>query len=243
MKRVTQVLTMIGLCTASSAYAQIDSPRAIKAQADAMRAAWKQSPTRPVGMTLELYGRVLFFDMLRNFVPVFKAQNDRQFMFEFAPDGETSERWSKLVTITSIKGAGAAQLDGAAMAESLFKNPAGCASGFFYKVLETRNLGGGLAVTMISKGCGSVAANAYPGAIAKSGEQNLVLHYRDAQNVYSLQYAVRGKGFMPSTPPISDAAARAQLAKFGNIRLCTPGAKDEACRTAQMLDNRRKTGQ
>ncbi|MBB5685205.1 hypothetical protein [Sphingobium boeckii] len=243
MTMIRAALALACLCPFNPAQAQIDSPQAIKAQADAMRAALKQSPVKPVGMTLGLYGKVLTFDMLRNFVPVFKAQNERQFLFEFAPDGETSERWSRLVTVTSVKGGGAARLDNAALAARLFRNEAGCAAGFFYKVLETRDLGSGLSMAMISKGCGKVAANAYPGAVGNSGEQNLVLHYRDAQNVYSVQYAIRGKGFAPATPPIPDAAARAQLAKFGTVRLCAPNATDAACRTALMLDKRSKTGQ
>lgn len=243
MKRIGRLLVITGLCAAIPAYGQEDSPQAIRAQADAMRAAWKQSPVKPVGMTLPLFGKLLVFDMLRPFVPAYKAQNDRQFIFEFVPDGETIEHWSKLVAITAVRGLGADPSDNATLAERMFRNEAGCASGYFYKVLEARDLGGGLSMAMISKGCGSVAANAYPGAVARSGEQNLVLHYRDAQNVYSVQYSVRGKSFAPSAPPISDAAARLQLAKFGTIRLCAPNAKDQACRTALMLDNRRKTGQ
>lgn len=239
MKRLVALLS---LACAWPAPAQVEEGAAIKPQAAAMREAWRKSPTRPVAVTVPLFGRVMMFDMIRGFVPAYKAQNGRQFIFEFLPDGQTFDNWTRMVTVTAVRDVGAAPKSDLDLAAAIVGSPAGCASAPFYRALNQRKIGDGTSVVTVSKGCAGTAPNAYPGAARDIGEQSLILHFRDAQNIYSLQYAVRAR-FVAGQPPVPDQAVMAKLALFGAVRLCPPNPADEACQTALNLDRRRANGQ
>lgn len=73
---------LLGLAMATPAIAQVEEGPAIKPAADAMREAWRQSPAKPVAITVPLFGRIMKFDMIRGFVPAYKAQNTRQFILD-----------------------------------------------------------------------------------------------------------------------------------------------------------------
>lgn len=232
---------MLALLIATPASAQVLEGAAIKPQADAMRKAWKASPTKPVGITVPLFGRIMAFDMIRNFVPAYQAQGADSFIFEFLPDGQNFDNWTQMVTITAARGLGADRRSDAEIAAAALSSPRGCAAGHFYRPLGQRALGGGLSQLMVSKGCASTAANAYPGASPGIGEQSIILVFRDRQNVYSLQYATRAR-FVSGKPPIADTAAPAAVAPFGNIRLCAQDATDAACKSVLEIERKRSGG-
>lgn len=235
-------LALLGLTIAAPSLAQVEEGPAIKPQADAMRQAWRQSPTKPVAITVPVFGRVIKFDMIRNFVPAYKAQNARQFIFEFLPDGETFDNWTRMVTVTGARGAGPDKRSDVELATAIFGNPAGCARGAFFRALGQRRTVDGVSLVTASKGCAGTAAGAYPGASASLGEQSLILHFRDGPNTYSVQYAMRAR-FVGGQPPVADKAVAATLAQFGNVRLCGPASTDAECRAAALLDQRRARGQ
>ncbi|MBK6491408.1 MAG: hypothetical protein IPF97_06815 [Sphingomonadales bacterium] len=232
---------LLGLAMATPAIAQVEEGPAIKPAADAMREAWRQSPAKPVAITVPLFGRIMKFDMIRGFVPAYKAQNARQFIFEFLPDGETFDNWTQMVTVTGAKGPGADTRNDLELAAAILGNPAGCAKSPFYRALGSAKTVDGVSQVMVTKGCAATASGAYPGATSSRGEQSLILHFRDAQNTYSLQFAVR-RSFLNGQPPIADKAAAGTLAQFGRVRLCSTSSTDAECRSAQLLERQRSLG-
>jgi hypothetical protein len=211
-------LGLLAAALATPTSAQVIEGEAMRPQADAMRKAWRASPAKPVAITVPLFGRVMRLDMLRNFVPAYQAQNGTNFIFEFLPDGQNFDSWTQMVTVTAVRGGGAARVADPDLASGIFNTPRGCESGHFYRPLGRRDMGDGVSAIMLSKGCAMTAANAYPGATGRKGEQSLIMHFRDAQNIYSLQYAVRGV-FAGGQPIIPDARVAAELQRFGAVSL------------------------
>ena len=126
-------------------------------------------------------------------------------------------------------------------AAAILGNPAGCAKSPFYRALGSAKTVDGVSQVMVTKGCAATASGAYPGATSSRGEQSLILHFRDAQNTYSLQFAVR-RSFLNGQPPIADKAAAGTLAQFGRVRLCSTSSTDAECRSAQLLERQRSLG-
>lgn len=206
------------LLTCSTASIAGDINEAIDAQAQAMRAAYRASPDRPIGVTFPLYERVLAFDMLRGFVPVYENVNGDFYITEFVPDGQSIESWTQMVTVTAQRNGAGSQLDHVTQASQTFDTLNGCNTGLVFKQLGQRQVHPDVSAVIISRSCKEVSGNAYVGAKA-TGEQNLILHFSDGRDVYTLQFAVRGP-FDRGKRPISDAQAIPQLAKFGTIKLC-----------------------
>ena len=213
----------------------------IESIADLQRQAWKQSPAKPLRRVMPLFDRVIAFDVPRNFVVSYQAQSPRHFIQELAPDGERTETWTKLVTVGSLRGAGAAPTTTAALADRLF-NPRACTTGPIYRVLGERVFAPGVKVTTISLGCASLPRGAYPAALAGAGEQDFVWLFRDATNVYTLKYSIRGKPWPVGRPPIPVADAERQLAVFGKVQLCTQNAPDAVCKQVMIFNIARKAG-
>lgn len=213
-------LAAIALTFTASASAQVVEGDAMKPAADSMRAAWKASPKKPVGVTVPLYGRVLAFDMLRPFVPAYQAQNDHSFIMEYLPDGQTFDNWTEMVTVTGVKGGAQMEYTHVELAEQLFDTLTGCDRGFYYRAMRQATADDVSAI-VVDRSCGHVDPAAYPGA-KDIGEQNLIVHFRDGKNSYSLQYSVRAK-YKKERAPIQDAQVEPMLARFGEITLCAKG--------------------
>lgn len=217
------LVALFALTASGSAAAQEIQGDAMRPAADAARAAWKASPRQPVGVTVPLYGRVLTFDMLRPFVPAYQAQNAQSFIMEYLPDGQTFDNWTEMVTVTAVKGGAQPEFTHAELVEQLFDTLTGCDRGFYYRMLQSVSAGDVSAV-VVNRSCAHVDLGAYPGA-KNIGEQNLIVHFRDNENSYSLQYSVR-RPYKNGKVPIPDTAVVPLLSRFGEITLC---AKDQVC--------------
>lgn len=217
------VLLALTLATSASAQVQVIEGDAMKPQADVMRSAWKASPKKPVGVTVPLYGRVMAFNMLRPFVPAYQAQNDHQFIMEYLPDGQNFDNWTEMVTVTGVKGGDQTELTHPQLVDQIFNTLDGCDRGFYYRSLRSASTGD-VSALVVNRSCAHVVPGSYPGA-ADIGEQNMIVHFRDGKNSYSLQYSVRRK-YKADKAPFTDATIETQLARFGEITLCT---KDEVC--------------
>lgn len=225
---------------AASAGAQVREGAAIAPQAEVMRKAWAASPTKPVQITVPLFGRIIAFDLLRDFVPAYEAKNASNYIMEFLPDGQNFQNWTRMVTVTGARGNGGTTIGHLDLAAGIFGGSQGCESGPFYIPMGERTIAPSVTEVTISRGCARVASDAYPGANG-AGEQSLILHYRDGENTYSLQYAERGP-FRNGAPPFTSAAVRGQLAKFGTVRLCALDATDAACKTVVGIERMRASG-
>ena len=227
------------LATAAAAQApDIQDAKALKPQRDAMRQVWKLQPGKPVTMTLPLYGRVMRIDMPAGFLPAYKVQARGEFLFEFTQGEETVENWKRLVTIRSVAGAGASTFDNDYLADSIFR-PRGCRVEPIYRVIERKDLGGGLSTLALVTGCGGAAGGLGAEKVRDTGEIDFIRLLRDGENLYSYAMAIRTRPFPASAPPASDAEGLAMLAAFGDVLLCKPDAADEPCRSIAQIERAR----
>ncbi|MFN3473402.1 MAG: hypothetical protein ACK4ZW_05090 [Blastomonas sp.] len=179
-----------------------------------------------------VFDRMMSFRLFDTFEPVYEAQNERQKILEFVPEGATVEDWSRMITLSAFSGAGAASVSTAEMQARFFNSTKGCETTNFSRVIVSGRMVDGTEYNLSSIGCGSTAAGGYPGAVSGRGEQFLALLLRDKQNVVVLQYAERGEGFAPGGEPISDETAKAVMSRFRSIAFCRSETPPSDCSIA-----------
>ncbi|MFL6844229.1 MAG: hypothetical protein ACJ8ER_05035 [Allosphingosinicella sp.] len=239
MKRLWLALAAGSLAASAAAQApDIQDADALKAQRDLYRQVWKKQPDRPASVTIPLYGRIMRIDMPVGFLPAYKVQSGGEFLFEFTQGEETVESWKRLVTIRSMAGAGASTFDSEYLADSIFR-PRGCRVEPIYRILEKKDLGGGLSSLSLVTACGGAAGGLGAEKAGPVGEIDFIRMLRDGENLYSYAMAVRTRRFTAASPPISDAQGLALLAAFGDVLLCRPGAQEGPCRDVALLERMR----
>lgn len=170
-------------------------------------------------MNVPLYGRTLTFMLPAGMTAANDKDNGTNRLIEYVPRGETLANWTRLVTIQAYRGLGTSPLPTAQIARQAFY-PAACKVGPIYQDNGETAFPGGVKRSLIINGCASLPPGAYPKALAGAGEQDFILIFRDADTIYTLNYAVRGKPFAGKAPPVALAAAEALLKDvFGEIRL------------------------
>lgn len=175
-------------------------------------------------ITVPLYGRTLSFTLPADMGLANNKDNGTNILKEYVPRGETVANWTRLVTVQAYRGLGTDPASTAEIAERAFY-PASCHMGPLYDDGGERSVGGGLKRSLIVNGCASLPPGAYPKALAGAGEQNFILVFRDAETIYTLNYAVRGKPFIGKKPPIDIATAEALIKDvFGDVRLEPAGS-------------------
>ncbi|GGB59712.1 hypothetical protein GCM10010833_13170 [Blastomonas aquatica] len=182
--------------------------------------------------TAPVFDRRISFTLFDTFEPVYAAQDDRQFIQEFVPQGATVDNWTRMITLSAFRGLGATDVATTEMQNRFFNTSKGCEQPNFSRVVASGRLGDGTEYNLSTNGCGSTAAGGYPGATSGRGEQFLALLLRDAQDVHVLQYAVRGEGFAPGREPIGDDAVDAMMSRFGAIGFCRNNATNGDCSIA-----------
>lgn len=178
------------------------------------------------------FGREVQFHVFGTFEPAYEAKNDRQMIMEFVPRGETVENWTRMITFSAFKGPGASPISTAEMQQRFFNTVKGCEVANFSRVIASGRLADGTEYNLSSNGCGSTAAGGYRGAVSGRGEQFLALLLRDDQNVAVLQYAERGKGFVPGEEPVPDALVEAMMSRFRSIAFCRGRTVSDDCSIA-----------
>jgi hypothetical protein len=169
--------------------------------------------------SVPLYGRTLSFTLPDGMTLANDKDNGTNVLKEYVPKGETLANWTRLVTIQAYRGLGTSPTPTAEIARQAFY-PAACKVGLIYQDNGERSLGDGLKRSLVVNGCASLPPGAYPEALAGAGEQDFILIFRDAETIYTLNYAVRGKPFAGKTPPIDIATAEAVIKDvFGEVRL------------------------
>jgi hypothetical protein len=217
---------------------QVQDAAALKSDRDLMRQIWKQQPDKPATMTIPLYGRIMRIEIPVGFLPAFKVQANGEFLFELTEGEETVENWNRLVTIRSMAGAGASTFDDEYLADSLFR-PRVCPVEPVYRILERKDLGGGLSTLALVTACGGAAGGPGSEKLRDAGEVDFIRMLRDGENVYSYAMAVRTGKFSAASPPIADSEGLAMLAAFGQVLLCKRDATEEPCRDVALLEKMR----
>lgn len=172
-------------------------------------------------MRTTLFERTLVFSLPADMVIATNRNNGTNILIEYVPRGETLSNWTRLVTIQAYRGLGKSPVSSAEIARQALY-PAACKQGPIYRDGGERILANGDKRSVIANGCASLPAGAYPKAMKGAGEQDFILMFRDADTIYTLNYAIRGPSFAGKKPPITIEQGEAILRQtFGEVRLDT----------------------
>lgn len=172
----------------------------------------RAQPTRGNPETVPLFGRRLDFTLPAGFVRVTDRANGTNVLIEYVPAGESVSTWTRMVTIQAYRGLGRSPASSADIARQAFY-PAACRIGPIWRDGGERVLPSGLRRSLIANGCASLPAGAYPRVLKGAGEQDFILMFRDADSIYTLNYAVRGAPFAGRKPPLDPERGEALLAQ------------------------------
>jgi hypothetical protein len=173
----------------------------------------------PTPTQVRLFTRTLSFMLPSGMILANDRNNGTNVLMEYVPDGETLATWTRLVTIQAYRGLGRSPMSTAAIARQAFF-PAACQIGPMYHDGGERLLPNGNKRSVVANGCASLPAGAYPQALKGAGEQDFIYVFRDADNVYTLNYAVRGEPFTAKRPPVPEEIAETILiGQFGKVEL------------------------
>lgn len=159
------------------------------------------------------------FRLPSDMVKATDRNNGTNVLIEYVPKGQNVGNWTRMVTVQAYRGLGASPTPTAAIARQAFY-PASCRTGPIYRDFGERPVAPGVRRTLVAIGCASLPAGAYPKSLKGAGEQDFIMIFRDAETVYTLNYAERGAPFSGKAPP-RDPASTAEIltAQFGDVRL------------------------
>ena len=167
---------------------------------------------RPKAFTVisPVFGQLVTFSMPLNFAVVAEDTRGAHYTREAVPKGETSERWTEMITITGAKGVSAnpnmtPEKFAGGMAAG-FKRI--CPDSFAAKALGETKFGAANAFVVVV-GCGAVSGHS---------ETALIAVVRGAADFYTIQWAERGATV--SVPPVEDARWPQRLRALQPIALC-----------------------
>lgn len=145
--------------------------------------------------------------------------NGTNVLVEYVPRGQNVGNWTRMATVQAYRGLGASATPTAAIARQAFY-PASCRAGPIYRDFGEQTVAPGMRRTLVAIGCASLPEGAYPQALKGAGEQDFIMIFRDAETVYTLNYAERGAPFAGKAPP-HDPARTAEVlrAQFGDVAL------------------------
>lgn len=174
---------------------------------------------RDTANKVPLFERTLTFQLPAGMAVANDKRNDTHVLIEYVPKGETLDNWTRLVTIQAYRGLGASPEPTASIARRAFY-PAACKIGPIYHDGGEQSMRSGLTRSVIANGCASLPAGTYPKALKGAGEQDFIYMFRDAETIYTLNYAVRGAPFAGKSPPVVVDGGEALLREiFGKVAL------------------------
>lgn len=177
------------------------------------------TPALAQSTQVALFDRSLTFNLPAGMVIANDRRNGTNVLIEYVPQGETLANWTRLVTIQAYRGLGRSPASTSAIARQAFY-PAACKIGPIWYEGSERVVGSGLRRLLVANGCASLPAGVYSKALKGAGEQDFILIFRNAETIYTLNYAVRGAPFMGKAPPIPAGRGEALLREvFGEVRL------------------------
>ena len=178
-----------------------------------MRELWAQQPVDSVGAVQQVYSRTVSFALPRPMLPAYTKEVGGRFIMQYVPDGETVERWTRMVMVTGAVGAGAAHLSDAELADTLF-NRGQCEGRVFADLGAVARPVLGYRALLI--GCGAEGA--------PTAERAAIAMFRDAETVWTVQFAQRGAGTGGFATRVQE-----ELAKLDPGVTCAPGETMPEC--------------
>lgn len=176
-------------------------------------AARAEAPA-PLRVISPIFSQLVMFSMPASFVAVTEGTRGPSYIREAVPKGETTDRWTQMITVTGAKGAagtpGVSPQSFAASIAGGFK--AACPGTFAVKGLGEAKFGDHDAFVAVA-GCGRVE-----GSPDKHSETALIAVVKGSSDYYTLQWAERSAPV--DTPGIDDAKWQQRIGLLQPIRLC-----------------------
>ena len=207
------LLALTALALAASPAAADPGADAAAPMAKMTRQLWKQPGLNKMTTVQQVWTRTVAFDLPKPFVPSWRAQGPANYTVEYIPDGETSERWTRMITVSGTIAAGAARMGDAALATAVFGRAA--CPGYVYRDLGPTTRAP-LGYRSIVIGCGAEGA--------AGSERAVIAMFHDAQTMWTIQYAERGAltaGF--------ERQAATKLARLAPMLTCRKDDRSPAC--------------
>jgi len=239
MKNIIVAFGAIFLLFPISPFAQVRNQNDLAPEAEMLRKVRAAEPDKALNISIPLYGGFLKFNLIEDFEPVYQAQNQRQFLKEYVPKGQTVKNWSKMITILALRDAGRTSRTNIELVK-LFASTRQCEGFAFSELVNDDQMDNGLSLTTFTSGCGNNTQTAYLDAVAGSGEQNLIFLFRDPAHIQMLQYAVRGSKFTKGGEPLDDKEISGLTTKLGPIQFCVPSDKSDDCQMSRAAEQIRK---
>jgi hypothetical protein len=177
-------------------------------------AAGRAEAPAPLRVISPIFGQLVMFSMPASFVAVTEGTRGPSYIREAVPKGETTDRWTQMITVTGAKGAagtpGVSPQSFAASIAGGFK--AACPGTFAAKGLGATQFGDHDAFVAVA-GCGRV-----DGSPDKHSETALIAVVKGGSDYYTLQWAERSAPV--DTPAIDDAKWQQRIGLLQPIRLC-----------------------
>lgn len=203
-------------------------------------AAPPAKPGLATNSVIPLYGRVLSFHLPDGFVAQEPKSDGRNFLMEFVPRGETTANWTRLITVQAYQGAARQPTSSADIARQAFE-PRACTNGPVYLFGGEQVQHGGLKRSLVVNGCASLPAGTYPKAMKGASERDAIFFFRDADTLYTLNYAERSP-LASKVVPFTLESAKAKLTELlGEVKLCASAA-EPGCKDIVAINEARRRG-
>lgn len=178
---------------------------ALPAQAQAPKAGAPASFT----VVSPVYSQLVAFSVPSNFVAGAERNDGTTYTREAVPKGETVEKWSEMITVTGAKGL-------ASQPNASAEKFAGVIASGYKKVcpdsFDVRVLGANETTFATVVGCGKI------GEATKRSETTLIIAIKGSADLYTVQWAERGKP--ADKADVGNAKWAERLQKLAPLRVC-----------------------
>ena len=175
-------------------------------------------PADDARVVTAVYAQLVALPVPPGFKPAFEHEAKGAYLLELAPQAETADRWTQLVTLTGGQGL-AATVSAERMGTELARGyKSACPQTFVAHGLPVPELASATKVFAGYLGCGSVAEHS---------EAMIFLVLKGREDIYTVQWAERGPP-LDKPPEAAEAVWRPRLEILARTRICDRVAGDAA---------------
>lgn len=165
-------------------------------------------------LTTPVFDQIVSYHLPQGFIPSFEQANQRSYIQEAVPAGESVENWSEMITMTGMRDGSDPKQTLEAAAEILAGHyQQACPATFAEQSLGNSEIDGNEAMTVFL-GCGTVAATQ-----GNVSETAVIRFIKGPTGHYTVQWAERGAA-LETAPSFNPEQWKRRLADLSDIRLC-----------------------
>lgn len=160
--------------------------------------------------------------------PLVDAQSKGKYIIQFAPKGQTLNKWSEIITLEVFENQ--AKVPAAKLFNLIGANYKKVCKDAELKVLRNDNIDGKKALQGTLACPSNTSGKAVGDLKPKQGEFALFYIVQGDKDLYSFQYANRpGKSYKKGTRPVTDAKLLEMQKMFNKLKLCPRNEDRDAC--------------